>query len=420
MSLRRWILVPALCWFSVSGLSLVSDASDWTNWRGPASRGVVEGDYPIRWNSSESVAWTYEIPGRGGSTPVELGDLIVLTTGAEERNWVLALDHTGKEVWRTEVGTERAGKHQKGSGSNPSPVSDGEHVFVYFKSGDFACLDRGGKVVWHRNLQADYGEDTLWWDLGTSPILSSQHVIVACMHSGPSYVAAFDKRSGEVVWKQDRNLPAPEEANQSYSTPIVVEQDGRETIVVLGADHVTAHDAQTGETLWTVGGLNPEQNGYFRSIASPVATSDLIIAPYARGSSLTAIRLGGSGDVTKSHVAWASTAISSDVPTPAYYEGSVYVLDDKGRVARINPQDGKVVEELELERNRFAYSASPIIAGEHLYALREDGTTFVVHLGDKMEVVSKNELEEMAVASPAFIDGRILIRAGGKLWCLAR
>lgn len=398
-----------------------ASATDWRSWRGPNGNGTAEGEaYPTQWSATEGVSWSYEIPGRGGSTPVVVGDHIALTTGAEGKNWVIALDRDGQVKWQTPVGEEREGKHQKGSGSNPSPIADENHIYAYFKSGDLACLNWQGEVVWHRNLQSEFGEDTLWWDLGTSPVRTKNHIVVACMHSGPSYLAAFDPATGELAWKQDRNMPAPEEANQSYSTPIVFERDGKEYMVVLGADHVTGHDAATGELLWTVGGLNPEQNGYFRSISSPVESGELVIAPYARGNSLTAIRLGGSGDITSSHIVWSHGDRGADVPTPAVYEGNLYVLNDRGEIAKLDIESGEVLETLELERNRNAYSASPIIAGGHLYATREDGMTYVVKLSPKLETVSSNALPEMAVASPVFVDGQILIRSGGKLWCISK
>ena len=411
-------VVLSLGMLLAAGQLLANDG--WDNWRGPWGTGVApEGSYPVSWEAGKNVVWRTEIPGIGGSTPIIAGDRIVLTTGAAEQNWMICYDMEGKELWRTSLGKERAGKHRKATGSNPSPLFDGEHLFAYYKSGDFACVDLDGEIVWQQNLQEEFGEDTLWWDLGTSPVLTQGHVLVACMHSGPSYLAAFDKASGKLVWKQDRNMDAPEEANQSYSTPVVTTHDGRETVVVLGADHVTGHDAKTGEQLWVVGGLNPTNNGYFRSISSPVASGDLIIAPYARGASLTAIKLGGTGDVRESHVVWESGDISSDVPTPASLDGKVYVLSDKGKLACLDAATGKILSEVEMEKNRAAYSASPIIAGGHLYLIREDGKTFVVSMGDEMKVVSSNPLnDELTVASPVFVNDKILIRTSKALYCI--
>lgn len=416
--MRLWIQGLLL----VAAWAIQAQAADnWTNWRGPGQTGVAgKGEYPLRWSSDENVAWKVKLPGLGGSTPVVWDNRIFVTAGVDGENLVIAYNRKGEELWRTPVGKERAGKHRKATGSNPSPVTDGDSVFVYFKSGDFACLDMDGKPLWHVNLQDKFGEDTLWWDLGTSPILTQEHVVVACMHSGPSYLAAFDKKTGQSVWKQERNMDAPEEANQSYSTPVVTMHDGKEMIVVVGADHITGHDAKTGKQLWLVGGLNPTQNGYFRSISSPVVSDDIVIAPYARGSSLTAVRLGGQGDVRDSHVVWESEVISSDVPTPASKDGRVYVLADKGRVACLDAKSGQVVTELTLEKHRDAYSASPIIAGNHLYLIREDGKAFVVELGDELKVVGENELGSFTVASPVFVDGQILIRTSEYLFCIGQ
>lgn len=416
--MRLWIQGLLL----VAAWAIQAQAADnWTNWRGPGQTGVAgKGEYPLRWSSDENVAWKVKLPGLGGSTPVVWDNRIFVTAGVDGENLVIAYNRKGEELWRTPVGKERAGKHRKATGSNPSPVTDGDSVFVYFKSGDFACLDMDGKPLWHVNLQDKFGEDTLWWDLGTSPILTQEHVVVACMHSGPSYLAAFDKKTGQSVWKQERNMDAPEEANQSYSTPVVTMHDGKEMIVVVGADHITGHDAKTGKQLWLVGGLNPTQNGYFRSISSPVVSDDIVIAPYARGSSLTAVRLGGQGDVRDSHVVWESEVISSDVPTPASKDGLIYVLADKGRVACLDAKSGQVVTELTLEKHRDAYSASPIIAGNHLYLIREDGKAFVVELGDELKVVGENELGSFTVASPVFVDGQILIRTSEYLFCIGQ
>jgi outer membrane protein assembly factor BamB len=217
-----------------------------------------------------------------------------------------------------------------GTGANPSVVTDGKHVFAYFKSGDFGGFTVDGQPLWHHNLQDMYGEDTLWWDLGTSPVLTENAVVIACMHSGPSYLAAFKKDTGELLWKHDRELGAPEEAAQSYATPVVVTEDGSETIVVLGADHVTAHDAATGAETWRLGGLNPTAHKYFRSIASAAVSEGIVVAPYARGDSLTAVRMGGKGDVTKTHVLWSNTGTSADVPTPAIADGRIYNCRDNG------------------------------------------------------------------------------------------
>ncbi len=399
-----------------------ASAGNWPAWRGPNADGVAaEGPYPTKWSQTENVAWKFTLPGPGSSTPAVWDDRLFLTYGVDGTNRVLCLNDRGRQQWETAIGETRDGKNKKASGCNPSPTTDGQYVFVYFKSGDLACLDFKGKVVWQKNLQELYGEDTLWWDLGTSPVLTSELVVIACMHSGPSYLAGFDKATGEVVWKHDRELGAPSEAAQSYTTPLVISRGGEETIIVLGADHVTAHSATTGQELWRVGDMNPSSNGFFRSISSPVLAGEQVIVPYSRGATLRAIRLGGEGDVTKTHVSWIKDGkgIAADVPTPAVLDGKIYILDDKGPVSCIDPASGDVIWQQELERNRHAYSSSPVIADGRMYVVREDGATLVLQLGEKVEVVAKNELDELTVATPVFVGGRIYIRTLENLYCIA-
>jgi outer membrane protein assembly factor BamB len=396
-------------------------ADNWPNWRGPNYNGVAPGkSFPTRWSSTENVLWKVSLPGRGGSTPVVWGEQIFLTYGADGKNIAACLDRAGKQLWQSALGEERAGKHRKGTGSNPSAVTDGKHVFVYFKNGELACLDLAGKIIWETNLQQQFGEDTLWWDLGTSPVLTDQAVVVACIQTGPSYLIAYDKQTGKQLWKRDRMLSAPVESAQAYTTPVPTEENGRQTLIVLGADHVTSHDAATGQEIWRVGGLNPQGERNFRSIASPVVSDGIAVAPYARGGTLTAIRLGGSGDVTSSHVLWTREGVAADVPTPVAIAGRVYLCTDRGDVSCLDIQTGKTIWTGQLERSRTAYSASPILAGGKLYLTREDGKTFVLEQGDEFKVLAANELGEMTVSTPVCLDGKILIRTFESLYCIGR
>ncbi|MFM7137050.1 MAG: PQQ-binding-like beta-propeller repeat protein [Planctomycetota bacterium] len=409
-------------------------AEDWPNWRGAGLDGVATGDPVTEWMhpgedgvAGKNILWRVMLPGLGASTPAIWGDRVIITCGIDGKDAVICLDRAGKERWQRELGAERAGKYKKATGSNPSPVTDGTHVWVYFKSGELACLSLAdGGLVWRTNLQERFGADSLWWDLGTSPVLTKRAVVVAVMQTGPSYVVAFDRLSGELLWNHDRMLDAPEEAAQSYSTPLVLAGDkGRgepaEMLVVLGADHVTAHDAADGRELWRVGGLNPAGDKFFRSIAAPVAAGDLIVAPYARGGTLTAIRRGGSGDVTGSHVVWVRKDLGADVPTPAAKDGLV-VCTDKGKVAGLDAATGTTLWEEELPKNRNAYSASPVICGGRVIVTREDGASWVLAppaTGQgEPEVVGTGSVAEMTVATPVCVDGRIFLRRHDSLWCI--
>ncbi len=411
-------LLASVCLIAALASPLL--AGDWPNWRGPGYNGVASGTgYPTEWSATKNVAWKVELPGKGSSTPIVWGKHIFLTSGAEGKNALLAFSRDGKQQWQVVIGSEKPGKNKKASGSNPSCVTDGEHVFAYFKSGDLACVDFSGQIIWQTNIQSKFGEDTLWWDLGTSPVLTKAHCVVTVMQTGPSYLVAFEKTTGKVAWKEDRNLNAPEEAAQSYSTPVVLNDNGKETLVVLGADHATAHDATNGKELWRVGGLNPTGHKYFRSIASAVVHNGVVVVPYARAETVTAIKLGGSGDVTASHVAWTKKGNGSDVPTPAAADGKVYVLHDRGTLTCLDIATGKEIWSGQTEKNRAGFSSSPTLADGKIYITREDGKTFVLAQGDEFKVLAANELDEtQTVATPVFVDGKILIRTDTHLYCI--
>ena len=412
-------LMIAICWIMFA--SAPAWADNWTNWRGPHFNGVADGSgYPSQWSDKQNVAWRIDLPGRGSSTPIVWNDQIFLTCGIDGKNTVLAYNLKGMELWKTTVGAEKPGKHKKASGSNSSCATDGKSVFAYFKSGDVANIDFTGERVWSINLQEKFGEDTLWWDLGTSPVLTKDNCVIAVMQTGGSYLVAIDKRKGTIAWKVDRNLDAPEEAAQSYSTPIVVDEHGQETLIVLGADHVTAHRADTGAETWRVGGLNPTRHKYFRSIASPAALDGIVVAPYARGETVTAIKLGGHGDVTSTNIAWQKTGDGPDVPSPAVANGRAYILSDKGVLTCVDLKTGTKIWSGQPEKNRHSFSSSPILADGKIFLTREDGKTFVLAQGDEFKVLAANELDgSQTVASTVFVNGQILLRTDTHLYCIA-
>ena len=406
-----------------------SDLSVWPNWRGPTLDGVSSGTgYATSWSQEDNIKWRVQLPGLGASTPAVWGDQIVLTCDIEGHDGILCVDRAGQECWRQQLGDIRPGKHKKATGCNSSPVTDGKHVWVYFKSGELACLSlTDGAVVWRTNLQEQFGEDTLWWDLGTSPVLTQKAVVVAVMQTGPSYIVAFDRLTGDVLWKHDRILDAPEEAAQSYSTPVVVAgntdwNEPGEMLIVLGADHVTAHDAADGREIWRVGGLNPEGNTFFRSIASPVVSGEFVIAPYARGNTVTAIRRGGAGDVTASHIVWKREPLGADVPTPAIRDGRLMICGDKGLMSCLDLKTGETIWEDNLPKNRNKFSSSPIIVDDHVLLTREDGHSWCLawpgEKGESLTVLGEGILDEMTVATPVCLDGDIFLRTHDSLWCI--
>jgi outer membrane protein assembly factor BamB len=388
-----------------------TSADTWPQWRGPHANGVAApGDYPVEFSADEGLAWTIELPGLGMSTPAVWGDKIFVTCGIDKKDSIVAYDFAGKELWRESFGEEVAGEHQNGSGSNPSPVTDGEHVIAYFKSGRIACLSPEGEVLWDESLSYDI--EDLWWDLGSSPVIAGDCVIVAVMNAGDSYVAALDLKTGKERWKTPRKDQRPPESDQSYTTPQLAKIDGRDAVIIFGADYLTAHDAATGDLLWERDGFNPENEGMWRVIASPAVSEGIAIVPFGRAKFLAGVKMTSTG----AEKIWERGAnereIGVDVPTPVTSGHLAYVLTDKGRIECLDLRDGESQWDGELPRNRAKYYASPVLAGDKLYCAREDGVIFVVDVKEGFKLLTEegNDMGEKIIASPVPIHDGLLIR----------
>lgn len=408
-----------------------AESPTWHQWRGESQTGMASGKtYPTAWSETDDekqgIGWSVEIPGLGGSTPVIANQTAFLTAGEGGKNVVYAVDTVSGEIkWTTAVGKDAGNKHKKGGGSNPSPITDGKHLYVFFRSGDLACLDFAGKVRWQASVNYDM-KDGLWWDLGSSPILTDKAVVLAIMHTGPSYLVAFDKEQGEELWRADRELDAPQEAAQSYATPLNVTVHGKDAIAVMGADHLTLHAAADGKELGRLGGFNPTAHQYFRSISSPVAQGNLVICPYARGDSVTAVDMNMLADGKgKDAIVWFRDDLGSDVPTPAIKNGNVYFISDgkqtRGLVTCVDIQTGETQWELKTKKARASFSSSPLVAGDHLFVTREDATTYVIGplASKKPNIVSTNGLadnQQYTVASPIPSGDGLLIRTKHNLY----
>ena len=403
----------------------VLQAENWPQWRGAGAKGVAAtGRAPVKLSPEENLVWKVDLPGRGCSTPVVWGDRIVVTCGIDGADGVLAIDWDGKELWRTTFGKEALVRHkQAGSGSNPSAVMDGEHVFVYYKSGTLAALTMDGGVVWKKNLQKDYAPDGLKWDLGTSPVIAGGNLVVAMMHSkNPSFLLSFDKATGKEAWKVSRDLDAPLEANDAYTTPLVVQIDGVETIVCWGGDHLTGHDVRTGKELWRHGDFNPQQVKNWRVIASAAATEGVAIVPFGRGDYVGGVKMGGKGDTTKTRRLWTKKGVGSDSCSPAVRDGKAYVLTDRGRergtVTCLEATTGKELWKTTFAKSVASYYASPTIVGNRIYCARADGAVFCGTITDQgLQNIVESNLEDTFIASPVAVDGKLLLRGHEFLWC---
>ncbi len=398
-------------------------AENWPAWRGPGNNGAATGKAPPL-DLAGSLLWKAELPGRGCSTPILWGEHVFVTCPIGDQDGLLAFDASGKELWRKTFGTLSPGRGQRvGSSANSSPLTDGEVLVVYFKSGTVACLDLAGKPLWQINLQEKYGKDALWWDQGTSPIFAAGHIVIAVMQTGgESYLVSLEKKTGKEVWKTKRKYETGEESGDSYTTPHVVKVGDTEQIVSWGGDHLTGHDAKDGKLIWECGGFNPKKAGQQRVIASAVVADGMAVVPFNRGDALAGIRLDGKGDVSESHWAWRDDKCGSDAVTPILHEGKIYVLKDggptRGRLTCLDAKTGKHLWESKLPKGPQVYYSSPVLAGDRFFCVREDGRVISGKTGaEGLTDVKEHALEEGVIASPICANGRLIVRTDKHLFC---
>jgi outer membrane protein assembly factor BamB len=419
--LRSWrtSALALAAWFS-----LMDVQANWPSWRGPQFNGSApESQPPIEWNAEQTL-WKVVLPGKGASSPIVWEDRIVLTSPDEGQDAVLAFDPSGRLLWKTVLGAASAPKHRTlGSSCNASPVTDGRAVYVYFRSGTFAALELNGDTRWKVDLTERFGAEQLFWDQGSSPVITQDYVVLTRMHGGESWVAGFDRGTGEMRWQQPRNYPTPTENDNAYTTPLVYREGDKEALLVWGADHLTAHDAASGSLLWSCGGFNPAGTGFWPAIASPLILGEIAVVPVgrddrARQSRVHGIRLGGRGDVTDSHRLWKREDLGVFVASPATYEGKVYLLRHRGGIVCLDPVTGRTIWADALPQHRSSYYASPLITKGILYAAREDGTVFAARVGDRFELLAENPMGERILASPVPLGNRLLIRTDAHLFCI--
>ena len=413
-------IITILACLALSSETLIAQA-DWPQWRGSDSSGSIEtGDFPTAL-SPERLAWKTTLPGKGCSTPIVVGDSIYITAPVEGNDALLALDLKGNQKWEAVFGRENAGKHRNGSGSNASPVSDGEGVFVYFKSGTLAAVNVDGTKRWSTNIVERFGPSNLFWDHGTSPVLTEKYVVMARMHDGESWLAAFDKQSGDLAWKEARNYQTKVENDHGYATPLLIKHQGEEALLVWGAEHLTIHRSKDGKAVWSCGNFNPDQKQLWPSISTPVIVDDTAVIAYGRNDRklplLFGIRLKGEGDVTKTNHAWMRNDVGTFVPSAVAFKGRVYLVRDRGEVECIDPQSGETFWSDALPKGRASYYASPLIANGLLVAPREDGVVFVARIGDDgFEVLGEYDMDEPVIGSPVPRGNQLLIRGEKHLY----
>ena len=396
-------------------------AKDWMNWRGPAQNGSSTQTGLPQALGSEELLWKTELPGTGCSTPIVVGDLVYLTAPEDGEDALVCVDDTGVKKWAARFGKEDPGRHRNGSGSNASPVSDGQGVFTYFKSGTLAAVELDGSIRWQIDLVEKYGKADMFWSHGTSPVLTKNHVIMARICAGDSWLAAFDKQNGELAWKVERNFETPKEGDQGYATPLVIDYEDKESILVWGAEHLTLHDASDGKVVWSCGGFNVNKVKLWPSVASPVLVGDMIVVPSGRNDKrkpiLHGIKMAGEGDQTETAHQWKREDASTFVPTPCVWDEQIYLMRDKGEVECLDPKTGNTIWSDRLPKSRSNFYSSPLVANGVIYAPREDGAVFTIKIADGFSLESTDDLGESVIGSPIVFGKRILIRGEKHLFC---
>jgi outer membrane protein assembly factor BamB len=432
----RRLLPFVICVLATAAVS----AQHWPSFRGANAAGIADGrPTATMWNVStgENVVWKTPVPGIAVSSPIVWGDRVFISTAVSgdpnqsirtglygdvepvsdqsKHTWrLIALDKkNGKVLWDrvAHEGIPRTKRHPKSSQASPTPVTDGRRVIVSFGSEGLFAYDFEGRQLWKQDLgvlNAGWFFDPDYeWGFGSSPIVYKNRVIVQCDIQKNSYLAAFDVATGKQIWRTNR------EEIPSWSTPTIFESNGHAELVTQATTFTRGYDPDTGKELWRLSG-NSEI-----AIPTPVVGPGFVVVTngYRGVQPIFAIKPGASGDIslkgdqTKSDfIAWSTTRGGPYIPTPVVYREHLYVLLNNGVLAAYNVTTGERIYQERLGGTGGAFSASPIAADGKLYLSSEDGDVFVVKAGPKYELLAKNSIGEVIMATPAVSDGLLIVR----------
>ena len=416
------------------------EGNDWPQWRGPLATGVApSGNPPLSWSETENIRWKVPIPGHGSASPVVWGDHVFVvtavpagegentagffgrirnrfmgTTGSDEvlHFVMVAINRRdGSVAWERTATTQQPheGRHNTNSWASASAVADGEVACAFFGSRGLYCFDMDGTPLWDR----DFGDMLirLGFGEGASPVLHGDSIIVLWDHQGPSFITALDKRTGAERWRVDRD------EETTWTTPIVVEQDGQVQVVTSATDRIRSYSAETGALLWEGEGVTEN------AIPSPVAGDGMVylMSGYG-GNRLYAVDLSRArGDITGSDaIAWSLDRDTPYVPSPVLHNGILYFTkSNRGILSAHDAATGRpLYGPVRLPGIREIY-ASPVVANGRLYITSRDGTTLVLATGPEMQVLATNMLDDVIDASAAVVGDEIYMRGDQFLYCIA-
>jgi outer membrane protein assembly factor BamB len=428
-------LVSIVCLTAVLSATNESlQAENWPQWRGPRGDGTsAETDLPIRWSKTENVAWRTPLPGPGGSTPVIWEDRIFVTSADGDDLVLLCLSTEGEILWKTQVhnGNQPA-RGEEGNSASPSPVTDGQRVWVFFGTGMLACYDFDGNEVWKFNVQDRYGKFAIQFGMTSTPVLDGNALYLQLIHGEMNgdytvgKVIKLDKATGKEIWAVDRRTGAIAENKHSYASPILYEHGGERALVTHGADHTIAYDLESGKELWRLGGLNGPSDlnetpfdRTLRFVASPVARDGLIVIPTAKRGPVVALNPEGARgkiDPAGDAIAWTHGK-TPDVPCPLILNGLVFCCLNDGQMYCVDAESGEVLYH---ERtHNFQHRASPVYADGRIYTTARDGHFTVLQAGPEFKVLAENELGEAITASPAISNGVMYLRTFNALYAVS-
>jgi outer membrane protein assembly factor BamB len=398
----------------IAGTSVLAQAEDWPQFRGPTGQGhATERDLPLEWSETKNIIWKAPVPGLGWSSPAVVNGRVWLTTVVESRERrgrvsaslrALAYDSaTGRELVNVEVfHLDEAGYvNPKNSRASPTPIVDGDRVYVHFGAEGTAAVSTSGEILWttHLRYESQHGN-------GGSPTLYRDLLIVNCDgNGGEAYVIALDTATGKTRWKTSRRKPA----DQAYSTPLVITVGQQDQLVSVGAYRAAAYDPLTGQEIWRV-----SYGDGFSNVPRPVFGQGLVfIATGFQTPSLMAVRPDGKGDVTRTHVAWTITRGAPYTPSPLLVGNDLYYVSDTGVLSLADATSGQIVWQQRLGGN---YSASPVFADGRIYFQSEEGVTTVIAPGREYTRLAVNRLDGATLASMAVSNGSFYIRSYSHLY----
>lgn len=430
------ILIMLLAW----GTTLAT-AENWPQWRGPSFNGSSpEKNLPEEW-SKTNVTWNVSLPGPSAASPVVWEDHVFVSSTDLSNKTLLALAidrRQGKVLWQHQI-AEGIRRDRQSTFSASSPVTDGQRTIFFYSTGDLVAFDFAGNKVWSRNIQADYGPFAFLWTFSSSPLLDGGKLYLQVLQRdvpvagrgrsdglNDSYLLAMEAATGKTLWRQTRPTEAVAESHEAYATPIPFTSQGRNEILVIGGDCLTGHDPVTGQELWRWGTWNPGRIGHWRQVVTPVTGQGLILACAPKGSPVYAIKAGGSGLLGEAAIAWKSDQhkmVTSDVPSPLFYDNDFFVLSDLRRnLSRVEPGTGKVKWTVETP-GRAKYEASPTGADGKIYLMNFKGEVTIVNAesGGLLRTIPMGEdNDDMIRSTIAVARGQLFIRTNQKLFCVGR